>query len=676
MDSLPAEMSYGESGARPRVDSSTANGLQAKQIMLVEDEFLFAMDLKQRLLGRGYAVPAMVASGEEAVRQALMLKPDLILMDIALDGAMTGIEAATEIRRVQDIPIVYLSAHVDAGTMEMAKQTEPLGFLSKPCNLATMVSTIEMALHKSGADAARREAEKALRQERLAHEQALAKSEEKYRLVAEFTHDWEFWLGPEESILYCSPSCHKITGYAVTAFESDPGLLRRIVHPDDLAGYDQHRHGSQALKMEGDLEFRILHADGSVRWISHVCQPVFSAKGEYLGTRGSHRDISQRKTLEAELNKNRNLEALGTLAGGIAHDFNNLFQVLFGNISLAKMCLPQGSEAGNYLLKAEQVYGQATKLTNQFVAFSTGGSAMPTDLHLTTFVPKAVTTILAASDCALEFDLAHDLWLVHADPVQLRQVLECLVTNAREAMPAGGGIFVTARNESIPEGKRRGNTLTPGNYVVISIRDQGRGINNEDLPRIFDPYFSTKPRGAQKGMGLGLSLCNTIIRKHGGMITVETGPGLGATFHVHLPAVTMDSVERTITTESMGEGPRILIMDDETAVTEVASKYLTLSGYRVDSVTNGEAAVAAFQEARAAADPYAAVILDLVIPGGMGGEEVCALLKEVDPQARVVISSGNIHAPAILDFADHGFVEALVKPYQLKAMKAMLERMV
>jgi PAS domain S-box-containing protein len=760
-----------------------------KKIMVVEDEGVTAMNIKSDLLELGFEVPAVVANGEEAVRQTASLLPDLILMDITLDGPMSGIEAATEIRRTHAIPIVYLTAHTDAETLNRSKETEPFGYLPKPCSMNTMSATIEMALYKSEADSARRRAESEVKRvlteqriildnipvgvlflkerhilwanqtmsrmfgytaaevvgkdtelyypdrasylemgrkgyaalgrgevysdqtrmrrrdgsefwctlvgqavnpeclaegtiwimedvtERRRMEEALRVSEEKYRTVADFTHDWEFWIAPDDSILYCSPSCAKITGYGAAEFESNPALVRHLLHPDDQERYDRHRHEANGLKSDNELEYRIIHADGSIRWISHVCQPVFDDKGQFAGSRGSNRDITERKALEAEVMKVRNLEALGVLAGGIAHDFNNLFQGLLGNISLARMCTPDTSEAAQFLKNAEEVYEQASKLTAQLVAFSSGGLCLRGDLQPAHLIQEEITSVVNHSGVEVTFALADDLALIHADHVQLRQVLRHLVTNAMEAMPLGGRILVSAANEELsPEGAKV-TTLGPGRYVRISIQDQGVGIKREDLPRIFDPYFSTKQRGAQKGMGLGLSLCETIIQKHGGAIGVESNPGMGTTFHIRIPAVVSAYDTKAASNEAGGKGTRLLIMDDDPNVLLVVSKFLRICGYRVDSTTNGNDTVKAVHEACDSGDPYAAVILDLAIPGGMGGKEVAAILGTLDPQVKAIVSSGYVDDPAMTNCLDYGFVAAIKKPYRLQEMKEMLAQL-
>ena len=374
----------------------------------------------------------------------------------------------------------------------------------------------------------------------------LRENEEKFRTVADYTYDWEVWETSEGSCLYCSPSCKRVTGYSPEAFMADSGLLAQLIHPEDLQRWKAHHTSVHYPEKQeaptgsaNELEFRILHRNGEVRWINHICYHVYDPKGHDLGHRISNRDITERKRLEAEVVKNRNLEALGILAGGIAHDFNNLLQGLLGNLELAKMNTEQSSAAFPFLEKAGQLYASATKLTGQLIAFSPGGNLLPTNIQPANHIKEEAISALKGSGLTAEFDLAENLWPITVDPSQFRNVIKHLVLNAREAMvsESGGTLTIMAGNESLPEHHEKHPTLPPGNYVRISIQDHGGGISKENLPRIFDPYFSTKRLGSQKGMGLGLTLCDTIIRKHGGAITVESELGKGTTFRFYLPAV-------------------------------------------------------------------------------------------------------------------------------------------
>ena len=380
---------------------------------------------------------------------------------------------------------------------------------------------------------------------------ALRESEDKFRTVADYTYGWEVWEGPDGSWRYCSPVCERITGYSSERFLADPGLLERLIYPEDRLHWNEHhltmhrkaRIQAVFTRPASELDFRIVRPDGEIRWISHLCHHIYDAEGHDLGYRISNRDITERKSLEDEVVKIRNLESLGILAGGIAHDFNNLFQGILGNLQLAKMNTEQSSSAFPFLEQAEQVSGLATRLVRQFVAFSPGGNFQPIVIQPVGVIREEANATLEGSGLVIEFDLAESLWSVSVDPAQFRNVIKQMVQNAMEATvpEPGGKLWIIATNE--PEQHEKPPTLAPGDYVKISIRDQGRGISSEHLPRIFDPYFSTKARGSQKGMGLGLALCDAIIRRHGGVITVQSTPGAGAVFHIYLPAV-VDQVEK------------------------------------------------------------------------------------------------------------------------------------
>jgi PAS domain S-box-containing protein len=372
----------------------------------------------------------------------------------------------------------------------------------------------------------------------LRQQQSLQENEEKFRTVADYTPGWEYWEGLQREIIYMNPSCEAITGYSRAEFIADPNLLMRVIHPDDRQQAEVHRHDISNQE-DGILNFRVIRRDGGIRWIEHICHPVWGNDGVFKGRRISNRDITERKRLEAEVVKIRNLESLAILAGGIAHDFNNLFQVLIGNIQLAKMNTKESSEAFPFLETAEQAYGLATKLTNRLIAFSPGGDILPINIQPASFIEEETVSALEGSGLVAEFDLADTLYPIKVEPSQFRNVIKQMVLNASEATPPGanGKLRITAANVSLLENHEKHPILAPGNYVRISIEDHGCGISKENLPQIFDPYFSTKQRGSQKGMGLGLTLCDTIIRKHGGAITVDSEPGKGTTFDIYLPAV-------------------------------------------------------------------------------------------------------------------------------------------
>jgi PAS domain S-box-containing protein len=392
-----------------------------------------------------------------------------------------------------------------------------------------------------------RQINESLEQRVVERTRELQESEEKFRTVADYTYGWEVWEDPDGFCRYCSPACERITGYSPAAFITDSGLLERLIHPEDLPKWKAHHavvhHNIEEQKavtgFANELDFRIVLSDGEIRWIGHLCCHIYDAEGNDLGHRISNRDITERKRLEAEVVKTRNLESLGILAGGIAHDFNNLFQGLLWNIQLAKMNTDKSNKVFSFLEQAEQVSGLAIKLTSQLIAFSPGGISRPVPIQPADHIREETLATLAGSSLVAEFDLADTLRPIMIDPSQFCNVIKQMVLNAIEAMPpdSGGKIKIMAVNESLPENQEKLPILAPGNYVKIMIQDQGCGIKSEHLPRIFDPYFSTKERGSQKGMGLGLALCDAIIRKNGGIITVESKLGKGTTFRIYLPSV-------------------------------------------------------------------------------------------------------------------------------------------
>lgn len=491
-----------------------------KRILLIEDEAVTAMDLRSSLDDLGYEVAGVVSTGEVAIRKAAELKPDLILMDITLAGPMNGIEVAYEIRKACHTPIIFLTAHADPETIGRARATEPFGYLLKPCTRETLMSTIEIALYKDAADTERRKAEGRLRQ--VLHEQKIILDNIGSVIL----------LLRDRKIIWGSRSLSRIFGYAPDDVE---GKDTEILYPD-RESYTRTGQAGYAALARGEVytgEVQMKKKDGSLIWCNLVGQAVNPDNLED-GTIWLLEDISMRRKAEEELVKARNLESLGILAGGIAHDFNNLFQGLLGNISLAKHYTPKASEAFPFIEAAESVYHSVSSLTSQLIAFSKGGLRVRETIQPAGLLRSAVLLSLSGSDIRVEFGLAEDLMSVYADAEQLAQVIGNITLNARDAMPSGGTLLVSAANRNLQARDVAG--LAPGRYVMISIRDTGCGIAPDILPRIFDPYFTTKEQGLQKGLGLGLAVSDAIIKKHGGLITAESEPGDGATFTVYLPA--------------------------------------------------------------------------------------------------------------------------------------------
>jgi PAS domain S-box-containing protein len=424
-----------------------------------------------------------------------------------------------------------------------------------------------------------------------------------------------------------------------------------------------------ALRRTIDLEdgTLLLARGGAERALTASISPIHDRQDRDVGTVLVFRDVTDRNRMEAEVQRAQKLESVGLLAGGIAHDFNNLLTGILGSVALARIHATPDSPQADWLYDAEKAVDRAKMLTQQLLTFAKGGAPVRRPTRLGDLIRDAAGFSLRGSDVRCEFSIPADLWPADVDAGQLGQVISNLVINADEAMPGGGTIRVNARNLT-PEAPLPG-ALPPGRYVEIAVEDQGIGIPEEHLARIFDPYFTTKRRGS----GLGLATSYTIVRKHDGQLSVRSASGQGSCFTVTLPASTRepppaDRKEAAVT----GHG-RILVMDDEATIRDVCSQILVQMGYQVQTASDGQKAVEAFATALSSGRPFDAVIVDLTVPGGMGGTEALRRLLEIDPEARVIVSSGYSNDPIMADFRSHGFQGVVAKPYELRTLGTALK---
>ncbi len=379
-----------------------------------------------------------------------------------------------------------------------------------------------------------------------------------------------------------------------------------------------------------------------------------------------HQEIAERERMESELSRVQQLESLGLLAGGIAHDFNNLLGAIMGNVSLAMLDVDPANPVYRQLAKAEQASLRAQELTRQLLTFSRGGEPVKKLIALSGVLSEAAGFSLRDSRVLHELAIPKDLWPVEADEGQLMQVFNNLLINADQAMPSGGIIRIWAQNITLGPGSDL--PLGAGRYVKISVSDEGTGIPAEYVAKVFDPFFTTK----QKGSGLGLAAGYSIIRKHEGLITVESELGRGTTFHVYLPASQGDvTVSWRDDTVLKGCG-HVLVMDDEEEMRHTTGDMLVRLGYTADYASDGGEAIAKYQQAQEAGRPFGAVIMDLTVPGGMGGKEAARKLLEIDPEARIIVSSGYSHDPIMSDFRSYGFQGVVTKPYRMRDLSEVV----
>jgi two-component system cell cycle sensor histidine kinase/response regulator CckA len=387
------------------------------------------------------------------------------------------------------------------------------------------------------------------------------------------------------------------------------------------------------------------------------------------------RDLTDQKDMEEEVLKSKNLQSVGTLAGGIAHDFNNLLMAIVGNISLAKMSVTQDGKIAEYLNEAERIAFMGKNLTQQLLTFSRSGEPVRKVVFLGAILRDVAGKSLGSLPIRTRYIIPMDLFPVEVDEDQIKQVIQNMFMNAKEAMLSGGTIIISCENVNVtPQNKL---PLIKEDHVKISIRDEGIGIPQENMSKIFDPYFTTKGMGSQKGVGLGLAICYSIIKNHNGYILVDSALGKGTTFEIYLPATKKDIIEVRIEENVVRHGKgRVLVMDDEEMILKIAKELLQLMGYEVTTALSGEETIGFYRQAMELKKPFDAVVLDLAIPGGMGGKEVIRELIAIDPRVSAIISSGYLNDPVVKDFKTYGFLATLTKPYEANELDDKLQNII
>jgi PAS domain S-box-containing protein len=409
-------------------------------------------------------------------------------------------------------------------------------------------------------------------------------------------------------------------------------------------------------------------ASGKTSFFRVIYQPIFSAEGEVTSGLAMFEDIAERKKAEEERLQFSKLESMSILAGGIAHDFNNILTTILGNIGLAMLNRKLDEEETESLAQAEMACLRAKELSGQLLTFAKGGVPVKKVISLTKLVRESVKMALSGSKSLCEFYFPENIWSVEIDAGQIIQVINNLLINADQAMPKGG--IIKIESENIVFNKRSDLSLPEGKYVKLTITDQGIGIPKEYLDKIFDPYFTTK----QKGSGLGLATAYSIIKKHSGRIKVNSQLGAGTTFKIYLPAKEEEPSACLNGSETliMGQG-KVLVMDDDEKLRKMLCKMLSRLGYEADSTNDGSQAIEKFLKAKDSGQAFDAVILDITVPGGMGGKETIEGLLKIDPQIKAIVSSGYSDDPIMADFEKYGFSAVIAKPYRVIELSKILQ---
>jgi two-component system cell cycle sensor histidine kinase/response regulator CckA len=595
------------------------------KILIVEDESIIASVIAAALKKFEYEVIDILNTGEAAVTEALQKKPDLILMDIRLQGVVDGIAAVEQIQKQLDIPIIYLTAYADELTLERAKKTKPYGYIPKPFQEIELKTTIEMALYKHG------------------FEMQLKESEARFRSLFENSQDTIYISDKSGNFLEMNPAGLSLFGYErEEILGTHPEQL--YADPHDRKSFLAQIKNKKSLK---EYELKLKNKKGDILYCLETTNTMIDKDGKIKGIQGIIRNISEhkraeaeRKNLEAQLFQAQKMEALGQLASGVAHDFNNLLTGIRGFAQFALEQTPQGSPTREDLTEVLKLAKRAEALTRQLLAFSRKQALLREALNINHTVEEMMKMLgrLIGENIELVFIMAPDLGSVNADPGQLEQVLVNLVLNARDAMPAGGKLTVETANALLDEDYARANIgVTPGEYVMLAVSDTGCGMDDNTCQHIFEPFFTTKPQG--KGTGLGLSTVYGIVNQFNGSIRVDSEPGKGTTFKIYLPRVLAAAAEKAPTTtackEQLTKGT-ILIVEDNAAVLQIARRAIEVSGYRVLTAASSPQAEKMLATHGENVD---LILIDVVLPG-INGYKLFESSRKKYPRLKVLYMSG------------------------------------
>ncbi|MCP4147454.1 MAG: response regulator [bacterium] len=586
----------------------------------------------------------IVSTLREAREYLSQTLPHLVITDLVLpDGK--GAEFLNDDNEKRQYPLVVITGFGDESVaVEMLKAGALDYVVKREASLREMPHIAERVLRRWGDIVERKRAEK-----------ALAVSEEKFRSLIENAADLIVILDKDGTFRYLSPSVVEITGFSGDALMGKNVFAS--LHPDDEKMVDKiltHVRNETGTTLPIP-NFRFHHKDE--RWVN--IEGMATNMLDVPGVEGivlNGRDVTELRGMEDRLKRMQKLESIGLLAGGIAHDYNNILTVILGHISVAKISNDTES-CTKSLQEAEKGVFKARELTQQLLTFAEGGAPVKEAASIDELVEEVASFSLRGSNVSLTLDFEENLNAVDVDRGQICQVINNLVINSDQAMPDGGQITIKALNSEMSLGNIYG--LAPGKYIKIEIIDQGIGISNRYKEKVFDPYFSTKSQGS----GLGLAIVYSIITKHNGYVDLKSTPGKSTTFYFYLPASTTGKIPARHKAHLIkGEG-KILVMDDDESILEVACLLLKTLGYESEVASNGEDAVEMIRRQH-----FDAVIMDLTIPGHMGGKEAAKEIRRFNSNIKLIVSSGYSNAPVMSRYKEFGFNGMLMKPYRLEQL--------
>jgi PAS domain S-box-containing protein len=508
--------------------------------------------------------------------------------------------------------------------------------------------------------------------ERQQTEEALRLSEERYRgFVQNFAGIAYRGILENFTPVFFHGAVEVITGYTEEELTRGDPRWDHIIYPADLPKVLSDEKITLQPDYSFEREYRIVRKDGGIHWINEVGRNICDSSGVPKYIESIIYDITRRRKLEEDIQRSRKIESVGVLAGGIAHDFNNILMAILGNISLAKMSLDPEDRPHSLLGQAEKASLRARDLTQQLLTFSKGGEPVKELAEISEVIKDSADFVIRGSKVRCDYHFALDLWPAEIDRGQISQVIQNIVLNASHAMPEGGIVKINCLNLAWDKKQTlfqqlESPVLETGKYLKITIEDSGIGIPPELLDKIFDPYFTTKSEGS----GLGLAICHSIIKNHQGNISVQSDPG-GTSFVIYLPASTSQQKPVSKDEEEVQADikARILVMDDQEIVRETVKSLLTQLGHESIMAADGVEAIRLYRESFSSESHIDLIIMDLTVPGGMGGEEAVKEILKINPEARVIVTSGYSNNPVMANYSQYGFCSAVIKPYRINEVR-------
>lgn len=689
--------------ARPILTSATTGPARGVLVFVRYLDEVFFTSMVETIGGNVTLQPAGLVQPETIESQALALlakgQPTIGLptgtdevrgfMQLADLSGRTTLLLSTTAKRTQSAEVARLKRMVVAATSVVGAVLAVLAMffvngtvLKRVASLSRQVkevghtSDLSMRVHLSGSDEFSQLATdvnstlESLKQTQRDKDQMARESEQDRKRLHDYfdhAHDLIFALDTDGKVIAVNQSTCSVLGY------DEQDLLGRnvvdVVSPESREFAVSANDAIQRADSVATTTVDVVTRDGDRRTLEVSGQRLLD-DGQLTGTFYIARDITDRLRMEHELLRNEAMESLGTLAAGIAHDFNNVLTVVKGNISLANSSLDEPADSQRYLEVARVAVDRAQALASQLLTFSRGGAPVKENVDVESTVQEVARFALSGSSVALQVHVEGIIPAVEADRNQLFQVMQNIILNARDAMPSGGTLNIDLRHEAVSEEHPIGFAAI-GDCVIIQIADTGPGIPPEDMKRLFDPFFTTKA----SGHGVGLATARSIARRHRGDLIIESTTGKGTTVRLCMPAAPGPATQARL---AKPEGsPRsatghLLVMDDEQTVADVTCAMARRLGYETTAVPDGEAALTVYAQAVAEQHAFDLVIMDLTIPGGMGGREAVQRLHELHPEARVIVSSGYSDDASIAEYTQCGFIASLSKPYTMEQLERVL----